>query len=76
MVTGASAATTAEEFPAREVYAAMQARGETIAPETVARFCRFLLLEASCEELGRGIWDIRDPSHHPRWLTGPLYAAR
>lgn len=62
-----------ESFPAGEVYAAMRARGETISAETVARFFSFLLLEVDREELTRDIWDIRDASHHPRWLAGPLY---
>jgi NAD(P)-dependent dehydrogenase (short-subunit alcohol dehydrogenase family) len=61
------------EFPAGEVYAAMRARGETIAAHTVARFFRFLLLETTREEFASEVWDIRKEEHHPRWLTHPLY---
>jgi hypothetical protein len=54
----------------------MQARGETIAATTVARFFRFLLLDTSREEFTREIWDIRSAAHHPRWLEGALYVPR
>jgi benzil reductase ((S)-benzoin forming) len=62
-----------DDFPAGAVYQAMRERGETIAPATVARFFRFLLLEATREEFAADIWDIRDATHHPRWLTHALY---
>lgn len=69
----ASLAASAEQFPARAVYAAMQTRGETISADTVARFFCFLLLEASRTEFTAAPWDIRDAAHHTRWLQGALY---
>ncbi len=62
-----------DEFPARRIYEEMQRRGETIAAETVARFFRFLLLDVETGELCKSEWDIRDTSHHTRWLQGNLY---
>lgn len=37
------------------------------APENVARFFAFLLLETAADEFGARDWDIRDPAHHDRW---------
>ncbi|MBM4265640.1 MAG: SDR family oxidoreductase [Deltaproteobacteria bacterium] len=71
-----SLAAPRDAFPAGEVYEAMCARGETVAPETVARFFRWLLLETDAAELGADGWDIRDQHHHARWLEGPLYTPR
>lgn len=65
-----------DEFPATEVYRAMRQRGETIAATTVATFFRFLLLDTEPVEYARDTWDIRDRIHHPRWLSGPLFAQR
>lgn len=71
-----SLAAPREDFPAGAVYEAMRERGETIAAATVAEFFRFLLLEATREEFAADLWDIRDASHHPRWLQHPLYVPR
>ena len=63
------------EFPAGEVYERMEREGETIAPETIARFFRWLLVDLAPEEFA-GSWDVRDEDHHARWLAGPLYRGR
>ncbi|MEO2168069.1 MAG: SDR family oxidoreductase [bacterium] len=65
-----------EEFPAGLVYQEMLDRGETVAPETVAQFFRWLLLDAAREEFVREEWDIREPSHHSAWLQGPVYTPK
>src|SRR5262245_61221893 len=69
----ASLAAPRDDFPAGEVYEAMQRRGEVVDSRTVAAFCRFLLRETSVGEFRGSIWDIREPAHHARWLAGPLY---
>jgi len=67
-----SLAADSRRFGAREVYAAMNDRGETIAADEVGTFFRWLLLDASPDSFSR-VWDIRDESHHEHWLSGPLY---
>lgn len=73
MLTGSLAAPR-DEFPAGAVYAEMLARGETIHPDTVARFLCHLLLEVDRAEFAGDVWDIRDASHHARWLEGSLWS--
>jgi hypothetical protein len=68
-----SLAAPRDQFPAGAVYEDMKRRGETIAPETVARFFRWLLLDVTREDFAREPWDIRERSHHHCWLSGPLY---
>lgn len=60
-------------FGAGAVYAAMNERGETISAETIGAFFRWLLLEVEREAFAADVWDVRDESHHARWLRGPLY---
>jgi NAD(P)-dependent dehydrogenase (short-subunit alcohol dehydrogenase family) len=69
----ASLAAPEAEFPAREVYAAMRTRGVVIAPDTVARFFCWLLLEAPLSQVAGHVFDIRDATQHAHWLRGPLY---
>ena len=68
-----SLAASPEDFPARDVYAGMVERGETIAAETIGAFFCWLLREVSPAEFNGARWDVRDPEHHPRWLEGELY---
>ncbi|MFP6662720.1 MAG: SDR family oxidoreductase [Deltaproteobacteria bacterium] len=68
-----SIAAPRDEFPAGAVYQEMLERGETVAPETVAQFFRWLLLDAARADFAREEWNIRDPSHHGDWLEGSVY---
>jgi hypothetical protein len=41
------------------------AAGKLIAPETVARFYRWLLTEVPASEYSAKAWNVRDEAHHP-----------
>ncbi|MDG1958201.1 MAG: SDR family NAD(P)-dependent oxidoreductase [Candidatus Binatia bacterium] len=65
-----------EDFPARGVYVGMVERGETIAPEKIGAFFRWLLLEVPDGEFAGSRWDVRDAHHHEHWLRGELYSGK
>lgn len=60
-------------FPDGADYARQLHGGEMIAPETVGRFYRWLLLETTDNNYSRDQWNIRHSAHHRDWLRGPLY---
>jgi NAD(P)-dependent dehydrogenase (short-subunit alcohol dehydrogenase family) len=66
-------ALSAEEFPARAVYADYVARGRVASPAAVASFAAWLLLDVPTVQFTQTEWDIRETSHHHEWSTGPLY---
>lgn len=51
-------------------YAAAAEQGKLVAPETVARFYRWLLTATSDVDFDKDDWKIMDESHHPQWLGG------
>jgi benzil reductase ((S)-benzoin forming) len=62
-------------YPDAIEYRKLHAAGKLIAPETVARFYRWLLTEVPASEYSAKAWDVRDEAHHPLWLGGgDLYA--
>jgi len=63
------------EFPSRAAFQAYLDRGEIAAPETIAAFAAWLLLEVDLARFSITEWDIRHPDHHPEWLDGQLYTA-
>lgn len=64
-------------YPDALDYRRLRDSGQLIAPATVARFYRWLLTEVSAAEYSAHDWNVRDTSHHAKWLAGEsLYAAR
>jgi NAD(P)-dependent dehydrogenase (short-subunit alcohol dehydrogenase family) len=62
-------------YPDADDYRRLESAGKLIAPRTVARFYRWLLTAVPADEYCAQPWNVRDETHHPRWL-GPddLYA--
>lgn len=56
------------EFPARSVFQSYIDRGEFSTPETIASFACWLLLKVKTERFKNTEWDVRDNSHHAKWL--------
>ena len=62
-------------YPDAQDYRRLEAAGTLIAPQTVARFYRWLLTDVPASEYSAHSWNVRDEAHHPRWLgTDDLYA--
>ena len=62
-------------YPDADAYRKLQAEGKLIAPETVARFYRWLLTNVPAEAYAAQAWNVRDAAHHPAWLgDDDLYA--
>ncbi|MDH3452408.1 MAG: SDR family oxidoreductase [Gammaproteobacteria bacterium] len=55
-------------LPDAAEYAAAAAQGKLVAPQTVARFYRWLLTATGDEEFNRDDWKIVDTAHHAQWL--------
>ena len=64
---------TLEEFPSRADYESYVVNGELTAPETIAKFAAWLLLDVDAGRFAGTEWDIRDSAHHTEWLEGPLF---
>ncbi|MGE0881086.1 MAG: SDR family NAD(P)-dependent oxidoreductase [Acidimicrobiia bacterium] len=58
-----------EEFPARAVYGDYIAEGRLSAPELVAKFAAWLLLDVDHAAFTTAEWDIRDATHHHAWRS-------
>lgn len=64
-------------YPDAESYRRLHATGRLIAPRTVARFYRWLLMSVPAEAYSAQAWDVQDTTHHPHWLAGEdLFASR
>ena len=62
-------------YPDADDYRRLESTGKLIAPHTVARFYRWLLVDVPSEEYSAKTWNVRDEAHHPRWLgRDDLYA--
>lgn len=66
-------ARSAEEFPARSAYEEYVSAGRIAAPEAIARFAAWLLLDVTADRFAAVEWDVRDTTHHPEWCVEPLY---
>ncbi|MEM6588658.1 MAG: SDR family oxidoreductase [Pseudomonadota bacterium] len=62
------------DFPARAAFQGYIDRGEFSAPDTIAAFATWLLLDVDTDRFTTTDWDIRDADHHVEWRDGPLYA--
>ncbi len=54
-----------------EFFHALKKQGKLLAPETVAIFLGWLLIELDKETFSSQEWDIYDTSHHSAWLRAP-----
>ena len=62
-------------YPDADEYRNLHAAGRLIAPDTVARFYRWLLTEVPSEQYSAKAWNVRDETYHPLWLgSDDLYA--
>lgn len=52
-------------------YKRLKEKGRLVAPETVAEFLTWLLLDVDAATYGSKEWDIYDTSHHAAWLKPP-----
>jgi benzil reductase ((S)-benzoin forming) len=55
-------------YPDAELYRRARDSGPLIAPQTVARFYRWLLTSVPADVYSAQAWDVKDTSHHPHWL--------
>ena len=62
-------------YPDADDYRRLESAGRLIAPQTVARFYRWLLTDVPADEYCAQPWSVRDEAHHPLWLgRDDLYA--
>jgi len=55
-------------LPDAAEYAGYAAQGKLVAPQTVARFYRWLLTATDDEAFNKDEWQIADAAHHAQWL--------